>query len=152
MCCYGPFSSSSARNSRGVQLGEAPRDVGVLGELRELAEHRQVLVADLEGRRHDEEEVVDGLVVDGVVVDAGRLAAERDAQPVDDEGAAVGMAMPRPMPVEPRFSRRFSILNRMPSLFSSSPSSAMSSAGSRPSSRPDVEGDGVSIEKFAAIP
>ena len=35
--------------------------------------------------------------------------------------------MPRPMPVEPRFSRRFSILNSMPSDFSSSLSRPISS-------------------------
>src|SRR5215207_1875193 len=72
-----------------ADLEEALWHVGLLAELGDLAEHRQVLVGDFERRRDDEEEEVDRLLVDRLEVDAVRLPAERDAQLVDDERAAV---------------------------------------------------------------
>src|SRR4029079_11582387 len=47
-------------------------------------------VGYLERRRDDEEEEVYRFLIDRLEVDAVRLAAERDAEPVHDERAAVG--------------------------------------------------------------
>src|SRR5215208_4922222 len=70
-------------------LHQALRDVGLLAELGDLAEDGEVLVGDLEGRGDDEEVEVDRLLVDRLEVHALALSAERDAQLVDDERAAV---------------------------------------------------------------
>ena len=61
-----------------------------LAELRDFAEHRQVLVRDLERRRDDQEEKENRLLVDRLEIDALTLSSERDAELRHDERAAVG--------------------------------------------------------------
>src|SRR5437016_2014882 len=68
---------------------QLPRHIRLLRELRDLAEHGQVLVGDLQRRGHDQEEVLHRLAVDRIEVDAVELAAERYAQAVHGERATV---------------------------------------------------------------
>src|SRR4029077_20465265 len=75
---------------RRADPGELLGHIRLLRKLGDLAEHRQVLVGDLERGGDDQEEVVHGLAVDRVEIDAVELATERHTQPVDGECTAVG--------------------------------------------------------------
>src|SRR5258708_2164086 len=69
---------------------EPLRHVGLLAELRDLAQHRQILIRHLERGSDDQKKEVDRLFVDRLEVDAAFLSPKGDAQLVDDERPAVG--------------------------------------------------------------
>src|SRR5262249_34566759 len=72
-----------------LQPEQALRNVRLLGELRDLAEHRQILIRYLERRRHDQEEELHWLLVDRLEVHTFALSAKRHPQFVDHERPAV---------------------------------------------------------------
>src|SRR2546425_2626735 len=74
---------------RSTDYRKFPGHIRLLRELRDLAEHRQVLVGHLQRGGDDQEEIVDRLAVDRVEVDAIELSAERDAQPVHGQRTTV---------------------------------------------------------------
>src|SRR5690349_9699262 len=74
---------------RGLNPRQLRRHIGLLRKLGDLAEDREILVGDLEGRGDDQEEVIDWLAVDRVEVDAFELPAERDAELTDRQGPRV---------------------------------------------------------------
>src|SRR4051812_46718315 len=75
---------------RGLREREkALRHVWLLRELRDLAEHREVLVGYLERRRDDEEEEVHWLLIDRLEVHPTCLTSEGDAELVHHERPAV---------------------------------------------------------------
>ena len=108
-----------------LELRQPLRDVRLLGELRDLAQDREILVRYFEGRSDDQEQVVNRPVVDGFEVDPVRLSAKRDPKPGHDQRPAVGDGDAAADTGRPRFSRRFSILYSMASDFSSSASRAI---------------------------
>src|SRR5687767_7312518 len=72
-----------------VDREQSARHLRILAELRDLAEHRQILIRDLERRRDDQEDEVDRLLVDRLEVDALLLAPESHPELLNDEGATV---------------------------------------------------------------
>src|SRR5690606_37263503 len=85
----GLFGDEVQELVRRLELLEPLGNIGLLGELRDLAQDREVLVADLQGGRHDEEEAVHRLPIDRLELHPLRLAPERHAQPVHHERTAV---------------------------------------------------------------
>jgi hypothetical protein len=75
---------------RRLESGEPLRYVGVFGELRDLAQDREILIRDLEGRGHDQKEIENRAVVDSLVLHALPVVSVGQADPVDDQGAAMG--------------------------------------------------------------
>src|SRR5688500_9695685 len=73
----------------GIHFVELREILGVLAELRDLAEDGKVLVGDLHRGSDDEEQVMYRLVVNGAERQPLLLAPVDDAQPVDDERSAV---------------------------------------------------------------
>src|SRR5437867_2169438 len=74
----------------GAERGEAARYVGLLGELRNLAEYRKVEIGDFEWGRDNEEEIEHRLAVDRLEFDSLAMAPIGEAEPVRHQGAAVG--------------------------------------------------------------
>src|SRR5689334_20596599 len=71
------------------QTEQSIRDVGLLGELSNLAEHREILIRYLERRRDDEEEKVHRLLIDGLEVQACAFSSERNPELVHHQRAAM---------------------------------------------------------------
>lgn len=69
---------------------EATRHVRFLAELGNFPKHRQILIGYFEGRCNDQEEEIHRFVVDRLEVYAVAFPTEGDAQPIDDQRAAVG--------------------------------------------------------------
>jgi len=69
---------------------ESVWNVGVLDELGDAPEHRQILVRDLVGRGDDQKEHVDRFAVHRLVVEAGAVEPERDPEIGDADSSAVG--------------------------------------------------------------
>src|SRR5437870_5468009 len=95
---------------RRADPGELLGHIGLLRKLGDLAEHRQVLVGDLERGGDDQEEGVHGLAVDRVEIDAVELATERHTQPVHRQCAAVG---DRDVVADPRRAERLAPLQHL---------------------------------------
>src|SRR2546422_8216993 len=79
-------------------------------ELRDLPEDRQILVGNLQGRGHDQEEVVHRLAVDRIEVDAIELAAEGDPQAVHGPRATMRN---RDILADPRRTQRLAALQHL---------------------------------------
>src|SRR5689334_12324139 len=85
-----PFFLKQSHEFSGLFQSEKPiRNIGLLGELGNLAENRQVLIRDFERRSDDQEKEVDRFLVDRLEVESTRFATKSYAQLVDDQRAAV---------------------------------------------------------------
>jgi hypothetical protein len=78
----------------GLERVQTVGDIRLFGQLSDLAEHRQVLIGDLERRRHDQKEVEYRLSVYCLEVGAFRQVAESKTQAAHHQRPTVGDGYP----------------------------------------------------------